>query len=50
MPGTLSTITSVFPAESRANAVGIWAGFAGAGGKIPGRLNVLVRPRAMARR
>ncbi len=25
MPGTLSTITSVFPAESRAKAVGIWA-------------------------
>ena len=34
MPGTLSTITSVFPAESRAKAVGIWAGFAGAGGTI----------------
>ena len=29
MPGTLSTITSVFPPEERARAVGIWAGFAG---------------------
>jgi EmrB/QacA subfamily drug resistance transporter len=34
MPGTLSTITSVFPPESRAKAVGIWAGFAGAGGTL----------------
>ena len=34
MPGTLSTITSVFPPEGRARAVGIWAGFAGAGGTI----------------
>jgi EmrB/QacA subfamily drug resistance transporter len=34
MPGTLSTITSVFPPEERAKAVGIWAGFAGAGGTI----------------
>jgi EmrB/QacA subfamily drug resistance transporter len=32
MPGTLSTITSVFPPEGRAKAVGMWAGFAGAGG------------------
>jgi len=32
MPGTLSTITSVFPPEARAKAVGVWAGFAGAGG------------------
>jgi EmrB/QacA subfamily drug resistance transporter len=32
MPGTLSTITSVFPPEGRAKAVGLWAGFAGAGG------------------
>lgn len=32
MPGTLSTITSVFPPEERARAVGVWAGFAGAGG------------------
>jgi EmrB/QacA subfamily drug resistance transporter len=31
MPGTLSTITSVFPEEERAKAVGIWAGFAGSG-------------------
>src|SRR5262245_22296991 len=34
MPGTLSTITSVFPPEERARAVGIWAGFASAGGTI----------------
>jgi EmrB/QacA subfamily drug resistance transporter len=34
MPGTLSTITSVFPPAERARAVGIWAGFAGAGGTI----------------
>jgi EmrB/QacA subfamily drug resistance transporter len=34
MPGTLSTITSVFPQEERAKAVGIWAGFAGAGGTL----------------
>jgi EmrB/QacA subfamily drug resistance transporter len=37
MPGTLSTITSVFPAEERARAVGVWAGFAG-GGAILGIL------------
>ena len=34
MPGTLSTITSVFPPEGRAKAVGIWAGFAGMGGTL----------------
>jgi EmrB/QacA subfamily drug resistance transporter len=34
MPGTLSTITSVFPAEQRARAVGIWSGFAMAGGTL----------------
>jgi predicted MFS family arabinose efflux permease len=34
MPGTLSTITSVFPPEERARAVGVWAGFATAGGTI----------------
>lgn len=34
MPGTLSTITSIFPAEERAKAVGIWAGFAGIGGTL----------------
>jgi EmrB/QacA subfamily drug resistance transporter len=34
MPGTLSTITSVFPPEARAKAVGVWAGFAGAGGML----------------
>ena len=34
MPGTLSTITSVFPPEQRARAVGIWSGFAMAGGTL----------------
>jgi EmrB/QacA subfamily drug resistance transporter len=34
MPGTLSTITSVFPPEKRAMAVGVWAGFAMAGGSL----------------
>lgn len=34
MPGTLSTITSVFPADQRARAVGIWSGFAMAGGTL----------------
>ena len=34
MPGTLSTITSIFPEEERAKAVGIWAGFAGIGGTL----------------
>jgi EmrB/QacA subfamily drug resistance transporter len=34
MPGTLATITSVFPEEERARAVGIWAGFAGVGGNL----------------
>lgn len=32
MPVTLSVITSSFPAEQRARAVGVWSGFAGAGG------------------
>jgi EmrB/QacA subfamily drug resistance transporter len=32
MPVTLSVITSSFPAEDRAKAVGVWSGFAGAGG------------------
>ncbi|MCU1396595.1 MAG: putative drug resistance transporter [Ilumatobacteraceae bacterium] len=32
MPVTLSVITSSFPAEERGRAVGVWAGFAGAGG------------------
>lgn len=32
MPATLSTLTAVFPADERGRAVGIWAGFAGAGG------------------
>ncbi len=32
MPVTLSVITSTFPAEERDRAVGVWAGFAGAGG------------------
>jgi EmrB/QacA subfamily drug resistance transporter len=31
MPMTLSIITSVFPPEERAGAVGVWAGVAGAG-------------------
>lgn len=34
MPATLSTLTSVFPAEERGRAVGIWSGFAGAGGVL----------------
>ncbi len=32
MPVTLSVITSSFPTEERDRAVGVWAGFAGAGG------------------
>lgn len=32
MPVTLSVITSSFPKEERGSAVGVWAGFAGAGG------------------
>ncbi len=32
MPVTLSVITSSFPPEERPRAIGIWAGFAGAGG------------------
>ena len=32
MPATLSTLTSVYPEDERGQAVGIWAGFAGAGG------------------
>ena len=31
MPGTLSTITAVFPAAKRAKAVSVWAGFASSG-------------------
>lgn len=34
MPVTLSTITSSFPAERKPQAIGIWTGFAGAGGII----------------
>ena len=34
MPVTLSVITSSFPEEDRARAIGIWAGFAGSGGMI----------------
>ena len=34
MPVTLSVITSTFPAEDRARAVGVWAGFAGSGGML----------------
>jgi len=32
LPGTLSTITAVFPPSKRAEAVGVWAGFASSGG------------------
>ena len=32
MPVTLSVITSTFPEEERDRAIGVWAGFAGAGG------------------
>ncbi|MEM7094640.1 MAG: MFS transporter [Actinomycetota bacterium] len=32
MPATLSTLTAVYPEEERGQAVGVWAGFAGAGG------------------
>lgn len=32
MPVTLSVITTSFPREDKARAIGIWAGFAGAGG------------------
>lgn len=34
MPVTLSVITSSFPVEDRAQAIGIWAGVAGGGGMI----------------
>lgn len=34
MPATLSTITSVFPADQRSTAVATWAGFTSAGGII----------------
>lgn len=34
MPGTLSSITHVFPPEARGKAVGTWAGFASSGGVI----------------
>lgn len=34
MPVTLSIITTTFPVEQRARAIGVWAGFAGAGGII----------------
>jgi EmrB/QacA subfamily drug resistance transporter len=34
MPGTLSSITHVFPAEQRGKAVGTWAGFASSGAII----------------
>lgn len=34
MPVTLSVITSTFPPQERARAIGIWAGFAGSGGMI----------------
>ena len=34
MPVTLSVITTSFPREDQAKAIGTWAGFAGAGGII----------------
>jgi EmrB/QacA subfamily drug resistance transporter len=34
MPSTLSTITAVFPAERRDQAIGIWAGFASVGALV----------------
>jgi MFS family permease len=34
MPATLSLLTSVYPAEERTKAVGIWAGVAGSGGVV----------------
>ncbi len=34
MPVTLSVVTSSFPEDRRASAIGVWAGFAGAGGII----------------
>ncbi|ADG11449.1 MFS transporter [Caulobacter segnis] len=34
MPVTLSVITSVFPAEERSKAIGVWTGVAGAGGVL----------------
>ena len=34
MPVTLSVITSTFPEEERAQAIGVWAGVAGGGGLI----------------
>src|SRR5262245_31067607 len=34
MPTTLSIITSVFPPEERGQAVGVWAGVAGAGAVV----------------
>src|SRR4051794_37229913 len=34
MPATLSIITTIFPPEERSQAIGVWAGFAGAGGAL----------------
>ncbi|MDE0802536.1 MAG: DHA2 family efflux MFS transporter permease subunit [Acidimicrobiales bacterium] len=34
MPATLSIITNVYPPHERAQAIAVWAGFAGAGGAI----------------
>jgi EmrB/QacA subfamily drug resistance transporter len=34
MPATLSLLTAVYPPESRAKAVGVWAGVAGSGGVV----------------
>ena len=34
MPATLSLITAIFPPEERQRAIGVWVGFAGAGGAL----------------
>ena len=46
MPVTLSVITSSFPLEQRARAVGVWTGFAGAGG-ILGTVRLVVPDRLL---
>ena len=35
MPATLSLLTTVYPPQDRAKAVGIWAGVAGSGCSVP---------------
>lgn len=42
MPVTLSVITSAFPAEERAKAIGIWTGVAGGGGILGMFLSALL--------